>query len=164
MLEFSSNKPYLIRALYEWILDNQGTPMLIVNAEFPGVQVPQEHVKNGEIVLNVSPNAVQGLVLENDEIYFNARFSGVARVIRVPVPAVLALIARENAEGMAFAIEEMSDEEMGVEELATDSAPTSDSTTTAKEDVATPLSSVKSQQAPSSGASSKKGSHLKVVK
>jgi stringent starvation protein B len=110
MLQFSSNKPYLIRALYEWILDNQGTPHLIVNADYPGVQVPREHVQQGEIVLNISPSAVQGLNLGNDEISFNARFSGVARVIRLPVASILAIIARENAQGMAFPVEEAAEE------------------------------------------------------
>ncbi len=113
-MEFSSNKPYLIRALHEWILDNQGTPHLIVNADYPGVQVPHEHVQNGEIVLNIAPSAVQGLAIENEEISFNARFSGVARVIRLPMNSVLAIIARENAQGMAFSAEE-SDVDMSPE-------------------------------------------------
>ncbi len=107
METFSSNKPYLIRALYEWILDNNGTPHLIVNAGTPGTQVPQEHVKNGEIVLNVSPGAVQGLIMDNEHITFNARFSGVARVIYLPMSSILAIIARENGQGMAFPPEEM---------------------------------------------------------
>jgi stringent starvation protein B len=115
MIQFSSNKPYLIRALYEWILDNQGTPHLIVNADYPGVQVPREHVQQGEIVLNISPSAVQGLSLGNDEISFNARFSGVARVIRLPVSSVLAVIARENAQGMAFPVEEPVEESVQTE-------------------------------------------------
>ncbi len=154
MSNFSSNKPYLIRALYEWILDNQGTPHLIVNADFPGVQVPREHVQNGEIVLNISPSAVQGLSLENDEISFNARFSGVARVIRLPMASILAIIARENAQGMAFPAEE-------VEEPFSEA--NTDAPSVAEEESA--------QQESGSGKNSEPGkkkgakpSHLKVVK
>lgn len=105
-MTFSNNKPYLLRALYEWILDNNGTPHIIVNADAPGVDVPREHVQNGEIVLNVSPNATQGLELENHMIFFSARFSGVVRHIQVPMHAVVAIVARENGQGMVFPPEE----------------------------------------------------------
>ncbi len=153
MSDFSSNKPYLIRALYEWILDNQGTPHLIVNADFPGVQVPREHVQNGEIVLNISPGAVQGLSLENDEISFNARFSGVARVIRLPIASILAIIARENAQGMAFPVEEV---EEPFSEVSSD-APAFDDEALDKE--------LDTSDGPEqSKKKSAKVSHLKVVK
>ena len=98
----TSNRPYLIRAIYDWIVDNDLTPYLLVNAEFPGVEVPQEHVNGGRIVLNISPKASRGLHLENDRIVFTARFSGVATQIFVNPAAVLAIYAKENGRGMEF--------------------------------------------------------------
>lgn len=102
MMTMTSNRPYLIRAIYEWIVDNDLTPYLLVNAEFPGVEVPQEHVNGGRIVLNVSPKASRGLHLENDRIVFTARFSGLATQIFVNPAAVLAIYAKENGRGMEF--------------------------------------------------------------
>ena len=106
----TSTRPYLIRALYEWIEDNGLTPHILVDAELPGVEVPKQHVHEGRIVLNVNPAAVRDLRLGNDWIEFSARFGGVARVIQIPVAAVLAIYARENGQGMAFS-EEKSDDE-----------------------------------------------------
>jgi stringent starvation protein B len=102
MTNMTSNKPYLIRAIYDWIVDNHLTPHLLVNAEYPGVQVPQEHVNNGRIVLNISPQACRGLHLENDRIVFTARFSGVTVQIFVVPAAVFAIYAKENGRGMEF--------------------------------------------------------------
>jgi stringent starvation protein B len=101
-MNMTSNKPYLIRAIYDWIVDNNLTPHLLVNAEYPGVQVPQEHVNNGRIVLNISPQACRGLHLENDRIVFTARFSGVTIQIYVVPAAVFAIYAKENGRGMEF--------------------------------------------------------------
>lgn len=98
----TSSKPYLIRAIYEWILDNQMTPHLVVDAEFPGALVPMEFAEDGRIVLNVSPNAVKELVIGNDWIQFSARFSGVAREVMVPSEAALGIFTRENGQGMVF--------------------------------------------------------------
>lgn len=98
----TSLKPYLIRSIYEWIVDNNLTPHLLVNAEYPGVDLPNDFVEDGRIVLNIRPQAVQGLVLGNDEIQFNARFSGNPTHIRTPTPAVLAIYAKENGRGMVF--------------------------------------------------------------
>ncbi|MGF1526549.1 MAG: ClpXP protease specificity-enhancing factor [Candidatus Competibacterales bacterium] len=98
----TSNRPYLIRALYEWILDNQMTPYLLVNAEVGGVQVPSQHVKDGRIILNLKPAAIDALQLGNDAIEFNARFGGIPFSIRIPPAAVLAIYAPENGQGMAF--------------------------------------------------------------
>lgn len=106
----TSNRPYLIRALYEWITDNGLTPFLLVNAETPGTLVPKEHVRNGQIVLNVSPSAVHALQLGNDWIECSARFGGVARALQIPVPAVLAIYARENGYSMVFSPEPDWDE------------------------------------------------------
>lgn len=103
-------KPYLIRSIYEWITDNDLTPHLLVNAEYPGVNLPMEFVEDGRIVLNIRPQAVQGLALGNDEIQFNARFSGKPMRINAPMQAVLAIYARENGRGMVFDPEEMDDD------------------------------------------------------
>ncbi|WP_162147866.1 ClpXP protease specificity-enhancing factor [Legionella oakridgensis] len=104
----TSSKPYLIRGIYEWIVDNDLTPYLLVNAEASGVQVPQEHVTGGRIVLNISPKACRGLHLENDRILFTARFSGQSTQIFLPPGAVLAIYAKENGRGMEFSEEEDS--------------------------------------------------------
>ena len=97
-------KPYLLRALYEWCVDNGYTPHLAVRID-SRTQVPNEYVKNGEITLNVSPNAVHKLQLGNELIEFSARFGGVARQISVPVSNVYALYARETGHGMTFDVE-----------------------------------------------------------
>ncbi len=102
MSEMTSNRPYLIRATHEWICDNGLTPHLAVDAGYPGTEVPQEFVKDGQIVLNVAPRAVTQFVAGNDEIVFSARFGGVPHHLRVPVGAVIAIFARENGQGMAF--------------------------------------------------------------
>lgn len=98
----TSTRPYFIRALYEWILDNQCTPYLLVNANYPSVQVPLEHVKDGRIILNLSPSAIRGLVMDNDRVEFSARFGGVPRTLFLPIGAILAVYAKENGRGMFF--------------------------------------------------------------
>jgi len=99
-----STKPYLLRALYEWCVDNGYTPHLAVKVDSRS-QVPSEYVKNGEITLNVSPSAVHKLQMGNELIEFSARFAGVARQISVPVGCVYALYARETGHGMTFDID-----------------------------------------------------------
>jgi stringent starvation protein B len=101
-MEMTSSRPYLVRAMYQWIADNGMTPHLLVDASVNGVQVPAEHVQNDKIILNIAPMAITGLVLGDDEISFNARFSGKSREIYVPVAAVLAVYAKENGQGMMF--------------------------------------------------------------
>lgn len=103
MSEESSTKPYLIRAIYEWCTDLGYTPYLAVQVDAQTV-VPREYVKNGEIVLNISPLATSRLTLGNEFIDFQARFGGVARSISVPVRNVSAVYARENGQGMAFEV------------------------------------------------------------
>lgn len=98
----TSNRPYLIRAMFDWIVDNGLTPHLLVDAEAPGVMVPQAFVEDGRIVLNIAPGAVHGLVLGNDGIRFSARFRGTPHQVQVPPRAVLGLYARENGHGMLF--------------------------------------------------------------
>ena len=103
----TSNRPYLIRALYEWLVDNQLTPYFLVDALREDVTVPQAYVEDGRIVLNVSPTAVRDLNLGNDAISFSARFGGQAHDIFVPPDAVLGVYARENGQGMLFPDEEL---------------------------------------------------------
>lgn len=95
-------RPYLIRSLYEWILDNGFTPYLLVDAKHRDTQVPQQFVQDGRVVLNIRPEAIQNLVLGNSEIAFNARFGGVSMKVEIPVSAVLAIYAQENGKGMIF--------------------------------------------------------------
>ena len=98
----TSSQPYLIRGIYDWVLDNGFTPYLLVNAENDYAMIPREFVEDGKIVLNINPSAITNLQLGNDYIMFNARFSGKAMEVSVPVAAVLALYARENGQGMMF--------------------------------------------------------------
>jgi stringent starvation protein B len=107
----TSNRPYLIRALYEWLVDNDLTPYLLVDADFDGVEVPSRYVEEGRIVLNVSPTAVRDLHLGNDLISFEARFGGTAFAISLPPEAVLGVYARENGKGMLFPDEAASNPE-----------------------------------------------------
>lgn len=95
-------RPYLVRAYYDWLLDNNLTPHLVVDAMLPGVQVPMDFVRDGQIVLNIAPRAVGNLELGNDAIRFNARFGGIPQQVDVPMAAVLALYARENGAGTLF--------------------------------------------------------------
>ncbi|MCE8002590.1 ClpXP protease specificity-enhancing factor [Billgrantia ethanolica] len=97
-----SSRPYLARGLYEWLLDNEQTPYIVVDAEQPGVSVPRQFVQNGQIVLNVGPTAVRDLHIENDAIYFGARFGGQPMQVVVPMPALVAIYAKENGVGMVF--------------------------------------------------------------
>lgn len=98
----TARRPYLLRAFYEWLLDNKLTPHLVVDVALPGISVPMEFARDGQIILNIAPHAVGNLELGNDEIRFNARFGGIPRQVRVPVAAVLAIYARENGAGTMF--------------------------------------------------------------
>jgi stringent starvation protein B len=99
----NSQRPYLVRAIHEWIGDNDETPLLLVDVEREGVVVPSAFVKDGRIVLNISPGATDRLTLGNECIAFSARFNGIAEEIEVPVGAVLAVYSRESQHGMLFA-------------------------------------------------------------
>ncbi len=105
----TSLKPYLIRSIYDWIIDNQLTPHLLVDAENSEAIVPQDYIEDGKIMLNLRPEAIEALYLGNEEIEFNARFSGSAMHIVVPTTAVLAIYAKENGKGMMFDPEEYDD-------------------------------------------------------
>jgi len=103
--KMTSNRPYLIRAFYDWIVDNDMTPYITVDASVEGAVLPQPYVRDGQIVLNISPRAVQQLHLGDDEISFHARFAGTSLQVVVPPRAVMAIYARENGEGMLFSAE-----------------------------------------------------------
>ena len=99
----TSNRPYLLRALYEWITDNGLTPHVLVDAETEGVDVPEHVIQKGKVVLNIASGATEHLLLDNEMISFKARFSGKPYPINVPMEAVIAIYARENGQGMMFA-------------------------------------------------------------
>lgn len=106
----TSSRPYLIRALYQWIVDNGVTPYVLVDASVEDVVAPEQYIQDGKIVLNIAPMAVRSLVLGDEHISFNARFGGQSIDIFVPVSAVLAIYARENGQGMMFNDEPRSPE------------------------------------------------------
>ena len=101
-MQMTSSRPYLIRAMYQWIADNGMTPHLLVDVSIDGVQVPSEHVQNGKIILNIAPMAISNLVLGDADITFSARFSGQTMNLYLPIEAVLAVYAKENGQGMMF--------------------------------------------------------------
>ena len=111
----TSNRPYLLRALYEWVLDNNMTPHILVNATFPGTVVPEEFVEDGRIVLNIAPQAVRDLCLGERAVQFHARFGGRSLEVHVPVAAVLGIYARESGKGMVFPAQDEAGAEDGVE-------------------------------------------------
>lgn len=103
------SRPYLLRALYDWILDNKMTPHVVINADYKDVIVPREHVENGQIILSIAPESVHGLEMKNNYIAFAARFGGISRDIYLPIMSVTAIYSEENRKGMVFA-EESYDE------------------------------------------------------
>lgn len=105
-IDLTPTRPYLARAIYEWICDNQLTPYLLVDATQPHTDVPQQFVKDGQIVLNIVPHAVHRLLIANEAITFSARFGGASKDIYVPIQAVLGIYARENGQGLFFDPEE----------------------------------------------------------
>jgi len=110
MDDMTSNQPYLFRAIYDWIVDNDMTPYALINAEASYVKVPQQSVNEGQIILNISPSAVVAFHSDNEALSFSARFSGVEQSIYIPMPAILAIYAAENGQGMAFSQDQDSEE------------------------------------------------------
>ena len=104
-VSMTSNRPYLLRAMYDWISDNGLTPYILVDAAAPGVQVPKSAIKDGRVVLNVAARAVAQLELGQDRVSFVARFSGVSQSVEVPMASLLAIYAHENGQGMMFPAE-----------------------------------------------------------
>ncbi|MCF7361302.1 ClpXP protease specificity-enhancing factor [Vibrio diazotrophicus] len=119
--QMTPRRPYMLRAFYDWLLENDLTPHLVVDATMRGVRVPMEYVQDGQIILNVAPRAVGNLELGNDEVTFNARFGGRPQVVVVPLYAVQAIYARENGAGTMFdpepAYEQELDSDMIVEDV-----------------------------------------------
>jgi len=97
-----SKRPYLLRAMHEWMVDNHHTPHIVVDATHDGVAVPREHIKDGKIILNISETAAHNLKLTNDSVSFRARFGGVPFDVWVPIRSVLGIYARETGQGMIF--------------------------------------------------------------
>jgi stringent starvation protein B len=103
-------RPYLLRAMHEWISDCGNTPHVIVDAEAEGIEVPRAHIKDGKIVLNLSMSATHHLTMGAEEVQFDARFAGVNHHVRFPVSAVLGIYARETGEGMVFSEQDLGPE------------------------------------------------------
>jgi len=146
----TSKQPYLLRAIHQWLLDNDMTPYLLVNAEVPNVEVPTQSVQDGQIVLNIAPHAVTNMQMDNEAVSFSARFSGVAQSLYIPVVAIRAIYASENGQGLVFPEEEIFQEELDAdqEKLAESELPSQ----------STP------KKAPPKKASPKKAPFLKVIK
>ena len=118
-----SKRPYLIRAMHEWMGDNVHTPHIVVDAGVDGATVPQEHVKDGKIILNISETAAHNLKLSNSAISFRARFSGVPFDVWVPMKSVLGIYARETGQGMIFSHDTDNSSEQAIHEATADDAP-----------------------------------------
>lgn len=107
MQDMTSNRPYLMRAFYDWILDNDCTPYIVVEADMPHVNVPPQTVKDGQVVLNVSPSAVHALQMNKEQLTFSARFGGVPHDVYIPMYAISAIYAKENGSGTMFPPEDV---------------------------------------------------------
>ncbi|WP_370559767.1 ClpXP protease specificity-enhancing factor [Edwardsiella tarda] len=116
--QMSPRRPFLLRAFYDWLLDNQLTPHLVVDVNSAGVMVPMEYARDGQIVLNIAPRAVGALELADDAVRFNARFGGVPRQVYVPMAAVMAIYARENGAGTMFEPEAAYDQDAELAQVA----------------------------------------------
>lgn len=148
------SRPYFFKAVLDWLIDNQCTPFLVVDATVAGVQVPTEFIEDGQITLNINPSAIANFEADDDLISFNARFSGQPHLVLVPMAAVLGLFAKENGQGMAFPAEPAYE----VDEKHSEAS--SDLGLVAERDDALELEQKKSTDA----AAQKKRPHLSVVK
>ncbi|WP_199612088.1 ClpXP protease specificity-enhancing factor [Flocculibacter collagenilyticus] len=150
----TSNRPYLLRAFYDWIVDNQLTPYIVVNAMHPAAKVPMQFVKDGQIVLNVNPAAVGNLLMNNDCVAFDARFGGKPMNVMVPINAVLAIYAKENGAGTVFPEEEevQQEDELHFEPKLQATPKVEESDTSSESD------------SKATEKKSKSRSHLKVIK
>lgn len=157
MSTMTSNQPYLLRAFFDWIVDNQMTPYIVVDATNALVEVPQEFVKDGQIVLNVSPSACVNFTLDLEFLAFQARFGGQPRQIRMPCQAIMAIYARENGAGTVFAVDE--------ELTAASSEEPATSTPEASEPATRPSGDTSEGDADNAPVPPKKGKpNLKVIK
>lgn len=117
-MNVTPKRPYLLRAFYEWIVDNGMTPHILVDAHSAQVSVPRQYVKDGSIILNVSPTAANQLMMRDDEVTFNARFSGKSFPIYLPIWAVMAIYAKETQDGISFPADEYEELEQNVTQEA----------------------------------------------
>lgn len=160
-------RPYILRALYEWLIDNELTPHIVVDAEWPYIQVPQQYVQDGQIVLNIAPGALQGLQMGNEEVRFFARFQGKEQRVLIPMGALLAIYAKENGAGTIFEPEEaylleIQDEHQGENGIA---LATTDSSADSSTDSNNNANADKDDSDESSSKTSKKKSpSLRIVK
>ncbi|MCB1958113.1 MAG: ClpXP protease specificity-enhancing factor [Rhodocyclaceae bacterium] len=146
-----STKPYLIRAIYEWCVDQGFTPYLAAAVD-QNTRVPAGYARDGQIVLNVSADATQGLQMANDRITFQARFGGVAQSISIPTANVLAIYARENGHGMAFEVEVAGDR------------PPHDAELEAETEMPPDEAVLPTDESPDSAGPGGKGGHLRIIK
>ena len=128
-LNLTPTRPYLARAIYEWICDNNLTPHLLVDATQPYTDVPTQFVQDGQIVLNIVPHAVHMLNISNDAVTFSARFGGVSKDIYVPISAVLGLYARENGQGLFFDPDEYANAQTDEDALKSNTSQQAETTT-----------------------------------
>ncbi len=105
-MSMTSTRPYLVRAFYDWIVDNELTPYVVLRTDLPGVKVPQQYIEDNKIVLNVSPYATDKLDIGNHRLHFQASFSGLVTEISAPIAAIIAIYANENGRGMVFGEED----------------------------------------------------------
>ncbi|CAH1044174.1 ClpXP protease specificity-enhancing factor [Halomonas sp. TD01] len=160
-----SSRPYLARALYEWLLDNELTPYVVVDATQPGVEVPRQFVQNGQIVLNVAPTAVRDLFMENQAMGFNARFGGQPMQVMIPTPALIAIYARENGAGMVFGHEpELDAAEFDDAELDDNFSDSFDESSKPELTVTEPVPEKEGDVSDQSSKKAKKKPTLRVVK
>ena len=161
----TSRRPYLLRALYAWILDNGMTPYLIVDARHRDVHVPPSAIKDGQVVLNIGPTAVGAFEMDNDRISFSARFGGVAYPVWIPVPAVMAIYSRETSEGMMLP-EDPYDASAPPEAASTDADASQGGEPVATDDERESAAGEGADSGDGGGSSStpKRGGHLRVVK
>ena len=159
-------RPYILRALYEWLIDNELTPHIVVDAEWPYIQVPQQYVQDGQIVLNIAPGALQGLQMGNEEVRFFARFQGKEQRVLIPMGALLAIYAKEDGAGTIFEPEEaylleIQDEHQGENGIA---LATTDSSADSSTDSSKKANADQDDSDESSSKTSKKSPSLRIVK
>lgn len=121
--QLTPTRPYMVRAIFEWLEDNELTPYIMVDTTQPNVNVPIEHIQDGRIVLNIASRATGNLKIDNDYVHFHARFGGVSREIWVPMPALMGIYAKENSQGMFFDPSEYEDVEITQSDSMTQSLP-----------------------------------------
>lgn len=122
-IKMRSSRPYLLAALYDWLVDSQCTPYLLVDATYSGVKVPEEFVDNGKIVLSIAPQAIRDWQLQPSYVSFHTLFSGVERDIYLPIAAILSIYAAENGQGMIFTAETLPDGGVEIDEPVKEGKP-----------------------------------------